>query len=362
MSKYTMFETEKRAAGKVAWLMIFMCSVIVMAMSVLGHWPTAYLAVYIINLTVITVLTFHPRVSPDFQRIMMALITFADVFLTTLAEGELYPALLVFVGTTVVLVVYQSERLLFFYGLLIAGGVLYHIFIARTIPMDTPMDIAKFLMRIATLAYTLIFFISFIRKMNRNLAQLEELRRNLADRLEEKTREVDVMKDIAQQDALTGLWDRVYTQDAVNRLLAEGGRGALLMIDVDNFKLVNDNYGHSSGDDMLVALAETLRASSREQDVRSRLGGDEFMVYLKDIQSKSAIRARVAEMIASMDARIEELGFEVDTSISVGIAIAPQDGADFASLYSAADKALYYVKRNGKNSYHFFGDQLADAG
>lgn len=355
-------ETDKRAAGKVAWMMICICSLVVMGMAVLGHWPRGYLIAYAINLALITFLTFYPRVPVDFQRDMMAVITFANVFMTTLAEGELYPALLVFIGTTVVLVVYQSENLLFAYGLLISGAVVYHVFVAKTVPLRTAMDVAIFLMRIATLAYTLIFFMTFIRRMNRNLAQLEELRRNLADRLEQKTREVSVMKDIAQQDALTGLWDRSYTQDAVNDLLAQGGRGALLMIDIDNFKLVNDNYGHGSGDEMLQALAETLRASSREGDVRSRVGGDEFMVYLKDIQSKSAIRARVLDMIAGVGEKVKALGFEVDTSISVGIAIAPEDGVDFASLYNAADKALYYVKRNGKNSYHFFSGQLTDAG
>ena len=192
--------------------------------------------------------------------------------------------------------------------------------------------------------------------------ELEELRRSLADRLEQKTREVSVMKDIAQQDALTGLWNRVYTRDAVNALLSDGGKGALLMIDIDDFKSVNDNYGHSTGDDMLRTLAELLRSASRAGDVLCRIGGDEFMAYFKDLSAEADIRARVSELIAGMNAKIVQLGFAVNTSISVGIAIAPEDGTDFAELYSAADKALYYVKRNGKNAYHFFSDRLTDEG
>ena len=362
MPKFIGDAADKRKAGKTAWMMICICSLIVIAMSLLGHWPTVYLVTYIVNLILITFLTFCPRVPPDFQSVMMAVITFLNVFLTTLAEWDLYPAMLVFLGTTIVLVVYRSEKILAFYGLLIAGAVIYHIFFAKTIPLETPMDAVKFLMRVATLAYALLFFISFVRKMNQSHAQLEELHRNLADRLEEKTREVSVMKDIAQQDALTGLWDRVYTQDAVNGLLSDGGEGALLMIDIDNFKSVNDNYGHSSGDDILRTLAEALRSACREEDVLCRIGGDEFTVYLKDLKSKPVIRSRVSDIIADVHARITQMDFAGNTTISVGIAIAPEDGGDFASLYSAADKALYYVKRNGKNSYHFFSDKLTGEG
>ena len=112
MSFISTITTDKRMAGKVAWLMITMCSLVVIAMSVLGGWPTIYLAVYIVDLILITFLTFHPRVSPVFQSVMMTLITFFNIFMTTLAEGELYPAMLVFIGTAAVLIVYRSEKIL----------------------------------------------------------------------------------------------------------------------------------------------------------------------------------------------------------------------------------------------------------
>lgn len=360
MSIFTEVSIDRRRAGKIAWAMICLCSLLVIAMSVFGDWPTQYLVLYILNLLLITSLTFHPRVSPNFQSVMMALITFLNVFMTTLAEGELYPALLVFLGTTIVLVVYRSEKILAFYGVLIAGAVIYHVFIAKTVALETAMDKTQLLMRVATLAYALLFFIFFVKKMNQNLALLEELHRNLADQLEEKTREASAMKDASQQDALTGLWNRVYTQDAVDNLLSQGDRGALLMIDIDNFKAVNDTYGHGPGDDMLRALAEMLRSVNGEGDVLCRIGGDEFTAYLKNFGSKSAIRTRVKDLITGMEGEIVRMGFTVNTSISVGIAIAPDDGTDFVSLYSAADKALYHVKNNGKNAYHFFSDKLTD--
>ena len=172
--KFSLITMDKRAAGKTAWAMIFMCSLVVIAMCLLGHWPAVYLAAYIFNLALITVLTFHPRVSPDFQSVMMALVTFVNIFMTTLAEGELYPAMLVFIGTAAVLIVYRSGKLLGMYGLLISGAVIYHVVFAKTVPLGTTMDVAKFLMRAATLGYTVFFFILFINRMNQNIAKMEE--------------------------------------------------------------------------------------------------------------------------------------------------------------------------------------------
>ena len=106
------------------------------------------------------------------------------------------------------------------------------------------------------------------------LLELEELRNNLADRLEQKTREVSDIKKKSQQDALTGLWDRTYTEENVNELLESGTEGALFMIDIDNFKPINDNYGHMAGDETLKMLGNVLRGLSSEGDVICRIGGD----------------------------------------------------------------------------------------
>ena len=198
-----------------------------------------------------------------------------------------------------------------------------------------------------------------LSRIGRSL-ELEELRRNLAERLEQKTKEVSAMKSKYQRDALTGLWDRLYTEEKVNQMLEWGSNGALMMIDIDNFKSVNDSYGHITGDKMLKALADTLRDFSSEGDVLCRIGGDEFMVFMKDVTSSTEIRIRAAEIISELHNRTEALGINVATSISIGIAQSPDDGSDFTKLYNCADKALYYVKRNGKNSYHFFSGKLQD--
>ena len=188
--------------------------------------------------------------------------------------------------------------------------------------------------------------------------ELEDLRRSLAERLEQKTREVFAIKNQSRQDALTGLWNRVYTEEIVNEMLEGGTKGALLMMDMDNFKSVNDNYGHIAGDKVLTMFADILRKFSSEKDILCRIGGDEFVVFARDVTSKTALGEYASNIIVNFGRKIEEFGFDTNTSISIGIAQMPEDGTEFTSLYSSADKALYYVKQNGKNAYYFFSDKL----
>ena len=190
--------------------------------------------------------------------------------------------------------------------------------------------------------------------------EMEELRRSLADRLEQKTQEVSDMKNKSCQDALTGLWNRVYTEETVNRMIAQGTRGALMMIDLDNFKAINDNYGHIAGDRVLKMFAESLQHFSGEDDVLCRIGGDEFVVFIKNVTSKEEIGNRAADIISDLCHKLTQCKFETNSSVSIGIAQNPEDGEDFNKLYNSADKALYYVKQNGKNSYHFFSDRLQE--
>lgn len=111
--------------------------------------------------------------------------------------------------------------------------------------------------------------------------ELEELRCSLAKRLEQKTREVSDMKNKSCQDALTGLWNRSYTEETVNAMISQGTTGALMMIELDNFKAINDNYGHIAGDRTLKMFADTLRDLAGEHDVLCRIGGDEFVVFIE---------------------------------------------------------------------------------
>lgn len=162
---------------------------------------------------------------------------------------------------------------------------------------------------------------------------------------------------VPHQDALTGLWDKTYAEEKINELLHQGSQGALLVIDVDNFNSLIDNYGYIAGDNTLKMFSNTLRSFSSEKDVLCRIGGDEFMVFIKDETAKDKLSSLATNILSDLHSKIQAYGFETKNSISIGIACAPEDGDEFEALYNCADKALYYVKQSGKNSYHFFSDK-----
>lgn len=201
------------------------------------------------------------------------------------------------------------------------------------------------------------FVANVMRARISRILEVEELRKRLEIKLEEKTQEVTDIKSKSQQDALTGLWNRAYTEKAVEEIIGSGGKGALFMIDMDNFKAINDNYGHIAGDQTLIMFAETLTEYSMENDVVCRIGGDEFVMFVNGVSSKNELKSRALDIISDLCRKLEEKKFETNSSVSIGIAQVPEDASNFTDLYNAADKALYHVKQNGKNSFHFFSEQ-----
>jgi len=195
-----------------------------------------------------------------------------------------------------------------------------------------------------------------LSRISRTL-ELEEMRNKLSEQLEETLQEMSDIKGKAQKDALTGLWNREYCEYMVNQYISEGATGTLFMIDMDNFKLINDQYGHLEGDQALLMFAETMRAFGKEDDLLCRVGGDEFVMFIKNKTNKTEISNLASDIISDLCYKIEKKAYDTNTSVSIGISQTPDDGEDFNSIYNAADKALYYVKQNGKNSFHFFSEQ-----
>ena len=154
-------------------------------------------------------------------------------------------------------------------------------------------------------------------------------------------------------DALTELLNKGTAEERIRMTLEDDqtGRNALLMIDVDNFKHINDQFGHATGDDVLTEVGRIIRKSSRNTDVAGRVGGDEFVLLLKGIPY-SDIAVRTADRIQNQ-VRYSFAGsmLEKHVSLSIGIAVFPDHADDFESLYRAADEALYYVKNHGKSGY-----------
>ncbi|MEJ2407152.1 MAG: EAL domain-containing protein, partial [Candidatus Thiodiazotropha sp.] len=169
---------------------------------------------------------------------------------------------------------------------------------------------------------------------------------------------------LAYYDGLTGLPNRWLFSDRLDRVLTQAkrnhGQAALLYIDLDNFKHINDSLGHQAGDDLLKLVAERLQACVRESDTLARLGGDEFALILLSMQSTQESATDVAqklqnEMLESL--RVGEN--ELLTTLSIGIALYPEDGEDGQSLLQHADAAMYRAKQEGRNRYRSYTKTLS---
>lgn len=157
--------------------------------------------------------------------------------------------------------------------------------------------------------------------------------------------------DDSETDSLTGLLNRRGFEHHVGRRLgARSGYAAMLMMDVDNFKLINDNLGHPEGDVLLCKVADCLRAQFREAAVTARLGGDEFVVYLDSSVTAEELKAVLDRMIRGMRAALSDYA-DYDSTVSIGAACVNGGEATYEGLYQCADTALYQAKRAGKNRY-----------
>lgn len=160
-----------------------------------------------------------------------------------------------------------------------------------------------------------------------------------------------------ETDEMTGLLRRGAFIKEVGKHIAGGGDFSILMADIDNFKGINDIYGHLVGDDVLVQVAEVLKSALRDSDVICRMGGDEFAVLLDGVCKKeriAEIMERIFERVHNIPIALEK-GFSVNMSTGIRICEAPHEGLSFESLYIEADEALYRAKNNCKGSYVICG-------
>jgi diguanylate cyclase (GGDEF)-like protein/PAS domain S-box-containing protein len=168
---------------------------------------------------------------------------------------------------------------------------------------------------------------------------------------------------LANFDTLTGLPNQMLLKDRIAHAMSMSQRGAaqmaVLFLDLDHFKNINDTLGHRIGDELLIQLAARLKALLREEDTLSRLGGDEFILVLTAINADGA--AHVAEKVLATVAQAYHIDqFELVVTPSVGIAMYPSDGTDFDRLYQSADVAMYRAKMDGRNCFRFYTAEMQE--
>lgn len=165
-----------------------------------------------------------------------------------------------------------------------------------------------------------------------------------------QSRELQKAVNASESDCLTGLMNRRgFENHARQRILDQPGSAVMLMLDADNFKLVNDTLGHPVGDQMLNRIAEVLRKQFRNNDIAARLGGDEFIVLIKPSMSPERLNEKLQLLLKVMDKELSEFGDEM--SVSIGAAWTKETIMEYEQMYQWADEALYSAKRAGKRQY-----------
>lgn len=198
---------------------------------------------------------------------------------------------------------------------------------------------------------------AYLRRVKQRLEAL------VAKRTEELRRSKQQIEMIAYLDAMTGLPNRRRFADRFANFRASADRNrsgfTLMLVDLDNFKGINDSFGHAAGDALLIAAAQRLGAVVREVDVAARLGGDEFAILLEGTVEREAIGAVCQRILQSFGEPVSVEGRIVQVGISMGCAVYPRDGLTQSELYRVADRALYAAKDAGRNTWRMY-DRIHD--
>lgn len=192
------------------------------------------------------------------------------------------------------------------------------------------------------------------RDASGNITHYISTGKDITERMESQER----LHYLAHHDALTGLPNRALLQDRVGQVISHSlwhpQRAALMFLDLDRFKIINDSLGHNAGDFLLQTMAERLCNCVREGDTVSRLGGDEFAILLNDVESHEDIKVIASNILENLSQPVTYEKQELFVTASIGISMFPGDSEDTQGLLKKADVAMYRAKANGKNNYQLY--------
>ena len=276
---FPLIATDKRIAGKAAWLIYAFCAIMMGAMAYCKQWSVWIVSILIVSLVVLTVMSFHPKCSPKLQSVFMMLSFFCDVFMISLAERGIYSTLYAFLGVAIILAIYRSELLVLFYSILVAGSILYHIFFFDTIRFDTTVEIIEFIVRVVIIFLALSFLILFLRKMNQSrelmIESIEEAHRAeqyKSDFLANMSHEIRT-----PMNAIIGMCELILREDSLSKSARENcfniqasGRSLLSIIndildyskiDSGKMELVNEEFNIASVINDVLNMSEARKGA-----------------------------------------------------------------------------------------------------
>ena len=205
-----------------------------------------------------------------------------------------------------------------------------------------------------------------LARLRMTTKELEEHRRTLEQRVKERTEELiktnAELDKLATHDVLTGLPNRLMFNQLLNHAIKAAQRYerqlAVFFIDLDRFKIINDTLGHDAGDLLLQEIAVRLRQALRAVDVVARMGGDEFVILIEEVNDVNQLTTVARNVLSTVMKPVEIRGQECRVTASIGISLYPKDGEDEQSLMKNADIAMYFTKEEGKNSYQLYSKDI----
>ncbi|MBF7074245.1 EAL domain-containing protein [Glaciecola sp. MH2013] len=275
-------------------------------------------------------------------------------------EGLFDEAIIAFPGFLIFAVMISSFTLARWLLVFIIVNVLaiglvneYGIYTHPTNASDLDSAIVLSIMLIMVSASAYVAFVSIHRLLNNLSAENEKVKKS--------QREIFRLQN---HDPLTGLPNRILAQQIFEERLKIGNREgfetSLLFIDLDNFKTINDTYGHATGDELLKAIAQRLQNSIRDTDTACRFGGDEFVVVaMHERNERFDHESALAEkLVKGLSETISIEHAQVSPTVSIGISVAPTDATSFEELYKKADLAMYAAKESGRNAYQYYSTEM----
>lgn len=175
--------------------------------------------------------------------------------------------------------------------------------------------------------------------------------------IDNQKKELERLQRKAQLDPYTNIYNKMVTKERIEGKIQTSrpqDKHAFLILDIDDFKTINDVKGHLVGDEVIAKIVGQLKKMFRDNDIIGRVGGDEFVVFMTRISSRDDVEKKIISLLTAISSRSREDDLEMDISCSIGISVFPMDGDCYEELMDKADKALYNVKNSGKGAFGFF--------
>ncbi len=352
-------ETELRARRftQIAGFAVLGLTVRVVTSLYNGEWGTAWVLLAGIAAVLLALILNRKRLQQA-NPLLLASLVIMIAFLAWINEGIYdssllaFPCLLIMAG----LLLRRSQFVLLFVMTLLAavfiayaGLVGWHRFTAMGNPVDRVIDTVVILSVSGLAVWVMTRDLHHaLHRLHEEVSRVHESRASLAY--------------LAQHDALTSLPNRLLGRELLEQTIVgarrRNRRVALLFVDLDNFKQVNDTLGHSAGDEFLREVAHRLSHAVRASDIVSRQGGDEFLIGLSDVDDIDAVSTAAGHILAALTKPFNVRDIQISSSCSIGIAIFPDDGQDFETLLRLSDIGMYQAKESGRNMYRFYDEAM----